>query len=133
MGRTTIEVIKDDFDGKELPAETQAVNLSIGSKRYMLYLSDQNHGKLLDLLQPFIENAEIAYDHKEMTKHRNSFKAADKEHNAKVRHWAIQTGYEYENAQKKMVKLGDRGRIPDVVVKAWEAAGSPDIPSASRD
>lgn len=127
MGRKY--VLLDDFDGKELPDDTTPVRLSLGRTTYSLYLSEDNHGKLLKALDPFIADAETEASQGQRTiSPRNSGASdADKERNAKVRHWAIDTKFEYENAKGEKTTLGDRGRIPDVVVKAWEDAGSPEI------
>lgn len=126
MGRKT--VLLDDFDGSELADDTQPVRLSLGRTTYSVFLSEENHGKLMEALTPFIENAETVSTSSPRGS-TSTTTSAEKERNKKVRHWAIGSKFKYENAQGKMVTLGERGRIPDVVVKAWEAAGSPDIPS----
>ena len=51
--------LKDDLDGKELPAGTEPVRLSVGDTTYQLHLSEENQDKLLEALQPFIANAKI--------------------------------------------------------------------------
>lgn len=56
MGRKTVLV--DDYDGAELPEDTAPVHLSFGRTAYSLYLSEDNYGKLLEVLNPFIEGAE---------------------------------------------------------------------------
>lgn len=126
MGRKT--VLLDDLDGTELPDDTQPIYLSLGRTKYALYLTESNHDKLLKAVGPFIENAEtVANTPSSSTPASSKASDADRERNAKIRHWAIDTGFKYENAKGEMVTLGDRGRIPDVVAKAWEDAGSPDI------
>ncbi len=57
MGRATR--LKDDLDGKELPAGTEPVRLAVGDTTYRLHLSEQNHDKLLEALEPFTANAKI--------------------------------------------------------------------------
>ena len=51
--------LKDDFDGKELPAGTEPLWLSVGDTTYRLHLSEENHGKLREALEPFTANAKI--------------------------------------------------------------------------
>lgn len=115
MGRKTVLV--DDLDGKELPDGTAPVTLSLGRTTYNLYLSEKNHGKLLEALNPFIENAETT------TATRTAARAgSDKDKLKKVREWAQATGYSYKNAKGEDVTLGDRGRIPQEVVDAYDAA-----------
>lgn len=118
MGRQTVTVIADDLDGKELPAETQPVSLSLGRTTYNLYLSDKNHGKLLEALTPFIENAEKVAG----SATRSAASSTDKEKMQKVRAWAQATKYTYKNAKGEDVTLGDRGRIPAEIVEAYDAA-----------
>lgn len=125
MPRKTINVLTDDYDGKELPEGTAPIRLSLGRTMYALYLSEDNHGKLLEALEPFITDAEKVHAGSVTASPGTS--AAEKERNAKVRHWAIDTKFKYTNAKGEQTTLGDRGRIPEVVVKAWEEAGSPDI------
>ena len=128
MPRREIIQLVDDLDGKELPEDTSPVRLSLGRTTYNLYLSEDNHGKLLKALDPFITDAETEATASQPTPVRSSGASnPNKERNAKVRHWAIETGYEYENARQERVTLGDRGRIPEAVVKAWQEAGSPEI------
>ena len=50
--------ITDDYDGQPLPADTPQTHLSLGSTTYLMYLSEDNQHKLVEVLQPFISNAE---------------------------------------------------------------------------
>ena len=50
--------ITDDYDGKPLPEETPQTHLGLGTKTYHLYLAEENYHKLLEVLQPFIGDAE---------------------------------------------------------------------------
>lgn len=125
MGRKYVLV--DDLDGKELPEDTAPINLSYGNKRYALYLSDENHGKLLEALKPFIDDAEVVF---EGTTRKASAKAAndaDKERTKAARVWARETGYRYKGADGEERTLGDRGAVPSVVMQAWEEAGEPGL------
>ena len=57
MGRATR--LKDDFDGQDLPAGTEPVRLSVGDTTYRIHLSEQNHDKLLQALEPFTAKAKV--------------------------------------------------------------------------
>lgn len=118
MGRKTVLV--DDLDGTELPEGTQAINLSMGRTTYALYLSEKNHEKLLKALTPFIENAETVSGGSSSRTARSS--SQDKEKMKKVREWAQATGFKFKDAAGNEKTLGDRGRIPDEVVAAYDAA-----------
>jgi hypothetical protein len=123
MGRKT--VLLDDFDGKELPDETSPVRLSLGRTTYNLYLSEKNHGKLLETLEPFVKDAETQKSSVTLTPSSGKPSAADKEDQKNARAWAIASGFKYTNAAGEEKTLGDRGRIPDAVMEGWKAAGSP--------
>lgn len=136
MPREVVTRLLDDLDGKELPDDTQPINLSLGRTTYALYLSEDNHGKLLEALDPFIKTAEKVDARSSATAApRATRKAAaasqtdadgwTKEEKANARAWAIATGYKFTNAAGEEKTLGERGRIPDVVMKAWTTAGSP--------
>lgn len=121
MGRKTVLV--DDLDGTELPEDTQPIRLSLGRTTYSLYLSDKNHEKLLEAVTPFIENAETVQG-STAPRSATPAKSADKERLRAVREWAQSTGFKYKNAAGEEVTLGDRGRIPDAVVKAYDEANA---------
>jgi hypothetical protein len=117
MGRRY--VLLDDYDGKELPDDTAPVSLSLGRTTYNLFLSEANHGKLLEALEPFIKDAEKAGTQQRST---SPAKSTDKDKLKAVREWAQSTGYKYTNAKGEETTLGDRGRIPQEVVDAYDAA-----------
>ena len=119
MGRKTVLV--DDLDGSELPEDTSPVILSLGRTTYNLYLSEKNHGKLLEALNPFIENAETTSSTARSTSTRST-SGADKEKLKAVRAWAQSTGFKYKNAKGEEATLGDRGRIPQEVIDAYDEA-----------
>lgn len=119
MPRQTIVQLTDDYDGKPLPDDTKPVTLSLNRTTYSLYLSDKNHGKLLDLLNPFIEGAETTT----ATPVRPSgVSNSDKERNKNVRAWAQSSGFKFKNAAGEETTLGDRGRIPQEVYDAYDKA-----------
>lgn len=122
MPKQVRAVILDDLDGKELPEDTQPITLSMGRTTYNLYLSESNHEKLLKAVTPFIENAETATGAASRTPRSSSAASADKEKMKKVREWAQATKFKFKDAQGNEKTLGDRGRIPDEVVAAYDKA-----------
>ena len=121
MGRKTVLV--DDFDGKELSDDTQPVNLSLGRTTYRLYLSEKNYGKLLDAVNPFIENAETV-----QAAARKSTASGTGRGNSTVdtygypvkdvREWARANNIKNDNGNP----VADRGRISQGVYDQYKAA-----------
>lgn len=120
MGRRFVLV--DDFDGKELPDDTQPVNLSMGRTTYQLYLSETNHGKLLKALEPFIKDAETTATHAAPARASKSADKHDKERMKAIREWAREKKIKYKNAQGEEVTLGERGRIPQEIIDQYDQA-----------
>lgn len=121
MGRRFVLV--DDYDGKELPDDTSPVRLSLGRTTYNLYLSEANHGKLLEALNPFLEGAETT-DTRTAPSPRASSSTAkhDKERMKAIREWAQKEKVKFTNAKGEETTLGDRGRIPQEVIEAYDKA-----------
>lgn len=134
MGRKT--VLLDDLDGSVLPDDTEPVTFSLGRTTYSLYLTEDNHGKFMDALTPFIENAETTSSTPTASGGRSrrsstTSGSADKEKMKAIRAWAQSTGFTFPSATEKdkdgkpvMKTLGDRGRIPEEVVKAYDEANN---------
>ena len=128
MGRKY--VLLDDLDGSELPEDTSPVPLSLGRTTYNMYLSEKNYGKLLEALNPFIENAEKADTKPASTSTARASKPADdaeKERLKKARAWAIETGQTFKDAQGNDKAVGVKGRLNATVFDAWVAAGEPEV------
>ena len=111
-------VLLDDYDGAELPDDTRPFHLGVGRTTYALHLSDDNHAKLLEVLTPFIENAETV--NRTTPAPARQTASSDKEKMRKVRQWAQDTGFKFKRADGSETTLGDRGRIPQEVVDAYE-------------
>ena len=62
--------LKDDLDGRPLPAGTEPLRLSLGDTTYRLHLSEENHGKLLQALEPFTANAKVEDPERRMSNMR---------------------------------------------------------------
>ena len=127
MGRRY--VLLDDLDGSELPEDTSPVSLSLGRSTYNVYLSEQNYGKLIEALNPFIENAEKADTKPQSsgTKAKPASDDAEKERLKKARAWAIETGQTFKDAQGNDKAVGVKGRLNSTVFDAWVAAGEPEV------
>ena len=125
MARKT--VLLDDYDGTELPDDTKPLRVVVGDVAYDVYLSEENSAKFEEAIEPFINTAERVERSTTRTTRAAASRptTADKERMRKVREWAQQTGFEYAGADGKMRTLGDRGRVPEEVIKAWEEAGEP--------
>ena len=121
MGRRTVLV--DDYDGSTLPDNTQPTRLSLGRTVYEVYLSDENHDKLLEAVEPFIKNADKSSSTMtvSVTRSRSASKA-DRDYLRRVREWAQETGFTYKGANGEDRTLGPRGRIPDEVQRAYDNA-----------
>jgi hypothetical protein len=109
----------DDLDGTDLGPDAKPTSFSVGGKRYSLYLSDENLEKFYDVLKPYTEAADVAYDHAPVK--RASAKAA-KDEPKHIRRWAEKNGIQHNG---KPVTVNDRGRVPQDVRDAWVDAGSP--------
>ncbi len=122
----TVTLVKDDFDGSDLPEGTEPIRLSLGRTTYALYLSEANHGKLMDALTPFIEGAETVSNAAAAPQRRRGgsegsggtvdtygFPTAD------VRAWAQS---EKVKQAKNGKPVGDKGRIPQDIYDAYKAA-----------
>lgn len=58
MPKTIITKYLDDFDGAELPEDTEPILLGYEGTTYKLYLSDVNQKKLATALDKYIKDAE---------------------------------------------------------------------------
>ena len=84
MPKKDVPVVYDDYDGKELPADTEPILLSLGRQRYRLYLSSENEGKLRDVLADFTKDADLAEDGTESTGQKSSDSGAQRGDNFRL-------------------------------------------------
>ena len=112
MGKRTILI--DDFTEQELPSETKPLRLSIGNQAYDLFLSEDSTRKLLEVLQPFTENAE------RVATAAGGSSRTDRRDGAAVRAWAIETGFKFKNAAGEEKTVSERGRIPKEAFDAYD-------------
>jgi len=110
MAKRTILI--DDYDGKELPADTQPVRLSFGRKAYRLYLSDESLEAFYSALEPFIKDAEQDSQQQSVPQAKS-----DRARTKAIREWAQANNVKFNDKP-----LGDRGRIPEEIVEQYDAA-----------
>ena len=96
-----ITVRSDDLDGSQGDVET--ITFAIDGAKYVVDLSAQNRKLFGEAVQPYIAVAHQG-------RARN---AAARRDSAAIREWAITKG-DYPD-------LGDKGRIPAAVVRAYDA------------
>ena len=106
MARLVRVVHIDDFDGTE---GASPVEFSIGGDAYSIDLTPENEATFRELLQPYIDKAEMVGRRRAG---RTAAAAPKGTSNARIREWARSNGY----------KVSDRGRISAEVVAAYEAA-----------
>ena len=121
MAIRTIQIATDSFDGKDLP-EWETVTLSLNKDAWELHLSEENFNKLVETLQPFVQNEPkkaVSAVHGAQPQSRPGGRRASKT-NAQNRA-AIATFVE----EHGLGHVGPRGRIRQDFVDAWVEAGSP--------
>lgn len=114
----------DDLDGS---VATQVdVNLQLDNRAYQLDLSSENYARLEEALRPFLEVARRATSGsgsaapRAVTSgaggakktRRSGAKQREREHNAAIRRWGREHGYD----------VPERGRIPKQIQDAYEFA-----------
>lgn len=120
------QVVQDDMDGSTLPDDTKPTTIKVGSESYDVYLSDDSLSKLVKMLSGDgpITTVETTYGRKSKSTKTTT---VDKSDAQAARHWAMETGYSYTDAQGKERTIGTKGKVPEKVVQAWRDAGSPGI------
>ncbi len=119
MARATIEQITDDVDGSELdPSEVIVQTFTINGVDYSLDLGAKSAEKFDKDMQKWIDKAtKIGGRQRRATPKQapaTSEVRSDKSQLAAIREWARENGYE----------VSDRGRIPNAIVEAFNAAHS---------
>lgn len=119
MGRKYILI--DDYDGKELPDDTNPTRLMVDATNYIVYLSEENKTALFNTLDPFIKDAEVSTAPKAAPATRaKSTGSADLAKKKLVRKWAQDNSIKFKRADGTEGMLGDRGRIPDTIMEAYD-------------
>jgi hypothetical protein len=97
----------DDLDGSEA---TQTVLFALDGKSYEIDLNDENNSKLREALAPFLGGARKVSGGR-MPAVRRIGSTAPTRDLAAVRVWARENGWP---------DLGERGRVPDEILKAYD-------------
>lgn len=108
---TDVQLV-DDIDGS--PATT-TIEFSVGSKNYVIDLSEQHADEFNKALAPYIEHARRARRAPaNKRKSRSSSEAArvKRQKNAEIRAWALENG----------VTVSKRGQLGQDTIAAYEAA-----------
>lgn len=120
MGIKTRIIVTDSFDGKELPEDTTPIRVQVGRRAWDLYLCEDNTKKFYEQLRKWTRDEKeqpvstAAPRSRQAAGHAASI---DPEQRRKIREWAQATGFEHNGK-----KIGDRGRIPQEVVDAYNIA-----------
>lgn len=98
----------DDLDGTPINTGGHSIEFVwIDGKRRHLDLNDDNYNTLIEVMAPYVDNAQILTSKGKPVK-RTRIATGTKE----IRAWARQHGYE----------VSDRGRIPEEIMEAYKAA-----------
>ena len=113
MAKQIVTLLTDDLDGSEAD---RTIEFGLDGVNYTIDLSDHNAGKLRKALDPYI-SAGTRQGRGNGVVRRGSGRAAvtgggsTREQNLAIREWAKKNGHE----------LSERGRIPAIVVDAYNA------------
>lgn len=114
MARKIIHQLVDDIDGTVLePGEGQSVQFALDGRGYEIDLTDENATKLRELLAPYIGAGRRTIGSVASAKTTRTPRGADNTRDLqKVREWAREQGH----------TVSDRGRIPQAILDAYDAA-----------
>ncbi|QAY60724.1 Lsr2 family protein [Microbacterium protaetiae] len=112
MARKIVHQLVDDIDGTVLePGQGQTVLFSLDGVAYEIDLTDQNAATLRDALSSYVSAARAVSGSR--TRRSSAGRGGSGRRDlAAVRAWAKQNGH----------KVSDRGRVPQVVLDAYDAA-----------
>jgi hypothetical protein len=111
MATVTRTYMVDDLDGSTEDVEN--VQFSLDGSNFEIDLSAENATRLREKMDRFIEAGHrIKGQKRGVRKQVLATGQVSKEHTQAIRHWAKENGY----------PVSERGRIPTIVRKAFEAA-----------
>ena len=119
MSSRTVITMIDDLDGTT-GDEVTTVSFGIDNDRYEIELSPENLAALEEVFAPYIAAGRIKSRRRtpqdvpvrSQKPTTNSERARQRKQNKRIRTWARQQGWD----------LGNRGRIPEEVMAAYEAS-----------
>jgi len=118
--RTEI-ILLDDLAAAECPAREvradETISFGYQGSHFEIDLSARNARRLRQDIDPFIAAARRVPSSRAPRPGPRT--AARRRDTANARAWAQKNGFPW---------LGEKGRLPDEVMKAWEAAGAPAAP-----
>lgn len=103
MARKTQVILTDDIDGTEA---TQTITYGLDGVTYEIDLNDKNATKLRDSLNDWVSKS------RRVGGRARRGTAARNNNTREIREWAQKNGHQ----------LGDRGRIPNEIIEAYNAA-----------
>lgn len=122
MAKQTVVTITDDIDGSA--AEFQDFEFAVDGKHYEIDLSAANAAKLQEALAPYLAAARklgkgnvTNIASKRVPTGGTDKPKMDREQTKAIRDWANRNG----------ITVADRGRIPNVVVEAYNSNGKIDV------
>lgn len=112
MARREITQYFDDLDNSPLTeAELNVVRFSVDGTDYTLDVSADNAARFRELLNPYVEKARIVPPAPRTTRRRGSADA-NRSRTREIRQWA----------QERGIEVASRGKIPQNVIDAFDAA-----------
>ncbi|MEN3269387.1 Lsr2 family protein [Pseudonocardia sp.] len=103
MAKQTTVTLVDDLDGKKA---AEQVEFAVDGKTYEIDLSAANSARLRQALAPFVSAARRTGGRRGST---GGTASVDREQNQAIREWA----------QKRGMRISERGRIPSNVLEAY--------------
>jgi hypothetical protein len=112
MAIKTTTTFIDDFDNSELDPNVKSTTFALNGTTYEIDLNDKNAAALADALEPFIAKARPIRASRGSSRGGSKRAGSNAARLGKIRDWAASNGH----------NVSSRGRIPAVVVEAYETA-----------
>jgi hypothetical protein len=113
MARKIIHQLVDDLDGTVLePGEGQSVQFALDGRGYEIDLTDANATQLREFLAPYIGAGRRTIGSVVSAKPARARGTGSGRDQQQVREWARENGH----------TVSDRGRIPQTILDAYDAA-----------
>lgn len=112
MATKTTTTFIDDFDNSELDPDVKSTTFALNGATYEIDLSEKNAAALAAALEPFIAKARPVRSTRASSKGGPKRASSNAARLGKIRDWAASNGH----------AVSSRGRIPAVVVEAYEEA-----------
>ncbi|MTE23407.1 Lsr2 family protein [Microbacterium sp. ZXX196] len=114
MARKIVHQLVDDIDGTVLePGEGETILFSLDGKSYEIDVSAENAQAVRDAFEPFVSSARRISGATAAPKARGARSSGGSGRDlAAVREWARANGH----------TVSDRGRVPEAVLQAYDAA-----------